>query len=435
MQPDYRRRSLLTVIIAVLSSSTYAAGGETLDQAMSAALESSLELAADREQLGATGQEIAIGQAGYFPRVSLQGSASRGRSASTQLIAPNPSNLGLNQQSAGYSVTLEQPLFDGLRTYNAVQEARETTDAARDQLRSARQRVQLDAVKAYMALLRDRATAGLLTRSAEMLAQDLDMTGRLENQGQATRTDIDQTTARLEAARAALAEAEATVAASEVTYELAVGHAPAALTQPQVPDAALPSSLPQAQSVVVQSHPEFTAALHRVNAARRAVEKVKADFLPQVSLDATYARTYSNPAQITDTGNGEVSVQVALPVSLGGETIAKLRQANFVLRQRLDEAAAKRRELVAQVASIWSGLAGLRKQVELNHRSAVSSEQALRGLRVQRKAGEKTELDVLNAEADLVQAKLSEIRSRSDLVVAAYALLAGTGKLGAGAGN
>ena len=434
MQPDARTSHVLCAALVGLMGAARAAGAETLDEAMAAALVSSPVLAGGREQLGATGQDIAISQAGFFPRVTLQASVTRGSSAGEQLVSPASTGSSLDQQSAGYSVTLEQPLFDGLGAVNAVQQARELTDAAFEDLRANKQRVLLDAVKAYMAVLRDRAAAGLLKQSANMLAEDLEIAGKLERRGQGTSTDIDQTAAKLAAARAGLAQAEANLEGSEAAFAQSIGHAPAMVTQPSVPDAALPGSLSQAQAATVHSHPEIAAAFHRVNAARADVERVKADLLPKVSLDATFARTYSNPAQVTDAGDGQVSVEVTLPISLGGETIAKLRQANFVLRQRQDEAASKRRELSAQVASDWSGLAGLRKQVDLYHRAAVASERALRGLRIQRKSGEKTALDVLNAEADLVQAKLSENRSRTDLIVSAYELLAGTGRLAAEAG-
>jgi outer membrane protein len=428
VQPCRSIRPIPWVVIVAAMSLAGAGHAETLEEAFSAALASNPTLAAQREQLAATSQDVEISRSAFFPRLTLSASSSRGNLAGTQLTAPTASTgLGLNQTSSGYSVTLEQPLFDGLRTYNAFNEAREITEAAHDDLRAAQLKLLLQTVRDYVSVLRDRAFAALRKKGRDMLAEDLANAKKLEAQGQATRTDLDQTSARLELARATLAEAEANLAASEAIFEQTIGHAPAALAPPVVPDATLPQSLQAAQAQATQHNPEIFAALHREQAAKRAFEKVKADLLPQVTLDASYGRTYSNPVAVTDAGDAQLTVHVTLPISLGGETIAKLRQANFVLRQRRQETVAKRSDVTAQLASTWSTLAGLRKQAEFSRAAAAATKRALRGIRVQRKAGDKTALDVLNAEQDLVQAQLQAIQTRDDLVVSAYALLTAMG--------
>jgi outer membrane protein len=434
VQLECRKRQTLWIVIVGLMGSAVPCFGETLQEALKATLETNSTLAAQQQQLAAVGQDTDIARSGFFPKLRLSASAGRGNPPGISLAVPAATGtLGLDQASMGYSVTLEQPLFDGFRSVNAFEEATENTQAAQEDTRAVKQQILLQAVNIFVAVLSDRATVAQRQMAAGMLARDLAMTSKLEKQGQATVTDIDQTNGQLALARSDVAAAEASLAASEAEFEQIVGHGAGKLSQPALPAAALPNTLAAAQALVWRGNPEIRTALSRERAASRAVDKMKADFLPQVSLEASYGRTYSNPPAVTDGGDAQLTVEVSLPISIGGETLARLRQAEFTWQQRRQEVAAKRREIAAQLASNWSALAALRRQAELSRMAAISSARALHGIHEQREAGEATALDVIKAEQTLLEAKLREIRSRNDLIVSAYTLLARIGTLPAGA--
>jgi len=438
---DRRNRAPLLITALVLLGSGInlrPCAAETLGEALAATLESNPSLEAQKEQLAANRESIAIARAGFFPRATLSATTGRGPVLNATTPVPVPANAaftGLDQASSGYAVALEQPLFDGFRTLNALDEANESVAAAEEDLRTVQQRILLDAVKAYASVLGDRATLALRKDQAGMLKADLTATKTLAQHGQATRTDIDQTTARLAVAGASLAAAESSLAASEAAFEQIVGHPPQALSQPVLPDAAVPHSLPDAKVMALRGNPEILATRHRERAARSTIGKVDADFLPQANLSASYGRTYSNPPLVTDTGDAQVTVQVTLPISIGGESLARSRQARLILRQRSREVTAKRAEVVAQLAAAWAALSAAHQQTELSHTASAASERALQGVRRQREAGDKTALDVLNSEQDLIETKLREIKSRTDLLVSAYSVLAGAGAVRVDAGQ
>jgi len=433
VQLSGRRLVLLTTAITALLRPISPAGAETLVQAMELALSSNPVLAAQREQLAAVGEDVEIARAGFFPRVTLSASATRGSLPDTSLVNPAAaSSLGLNQASSGYNVTLQQPLFDGFRSLSGLEESRESLAAARSDLAALRQKLILETVTAYVAVVVDRATVAVRGQEMKSLNADLALTNILVERGQATRTDSDQIFARSAVASAAVAEAQSNLAAAQAQFEQIVGHEPGSLSPPKPPDAALPNALAQVMSIVLQSNPALIATRYRELAAKHDIDRVRADLFPQVSLDASYGRTYSNPAETTDSGDAQLTVQVSLPISLGGETIARLRQANFTWRQRKQDSAAKRAEIVAQARSHWSATLGLREQARLSQIAAAASERAWRGIRKQRQAGEKTALDLINAEEEMVEAKLKAVRSKNDLVVAAYSLLADLGSLSPG---
>jgi len=432
VQPAHRTPLLPWIALAAILGSTLmpqASRAETLTEALAATLETNPVLGAQREQLAATGESAEIARSGFFPRLTLAASAGRGTLPNVTPVVPVAANAGFDQASWGYSATLEQPLFDGMRTYNSYQEAQEAELAAQDDLRAVRQGVILQAVKAYMAVLGDRLALEQRKKSVAMLAKDLEITNRLETQGHATRTEIDQTAGRLALARVTEAAALSALSASQAGFAATVGHEAGPLTWPALPSAGLPADLDLAKSDAIRNHPELGAARRRAKAATFAIDRVTADFLPQVSLNASYGRTYSNPPAVTDNGDAQLTAQVSLPISLGGEAIAKLRQAKFVLRQRKQDVAAKQREIAAQLSAAWSALANLRKQTAFSRAAVTSTGRALQGIRQQREMGEATALDVINAEQALADARLQEIRSSGDLVVAAYEVLAATGGL------
>jgi outer membrane protein len=262
-----------------------------------------------------------------------------------------------------------------------------------------------------------------------MLQQDFAFNQEREQQGEATVTDVEQTTTRLEAARSSLAEAQSALAGSEADFLQQIGHAPGKLTMPVVPEAILPRSLEEARLEVLRINPEIKVALHRERAARQAIAKASADFYPQAYLDAGYDRTSGTPQTVDNGDDAQITLRVALPITLGGETMARSRQARFLWQQRLQETIAKRLEMRSLIDLLWANLLAIRQQIGYNHAGAQSSQRALKGVREQRKVGDKTALDELDTERDYVESRLRELRSRFGLVEAAYSVLATIGNV------
>ena len=402
------------------------AKAESLGDAITAALQTSAPLAAQRAQLAATHEDISIAHAGYFPRLTLSGTAT----ASNNPALPGAATgITLGQSSYGYSANLEQPVFDGFRTDSAVAEATYNEQAATQDERAATQAAIQDAVTAYLDVVRDRTNLQLRRKTVQMLLADLAAISERLAHGDASRTDVDQTAARLATARVNEAAAEAGLDTSQASFEQAIGHPPEALAAPPVPEALLPHSRLAARAAAAKDNPDLLAARYRERAAKQSVHKVEADLLPQVSLRASYSHNYGNLAAGTDYEDARAMAEVVLPVSLGGETIFKLRRARLVVRQRAAETQNRQAQIRTRIDASWAALEAARRQLEANAQAGLASERALQGVRKQRRNGDKTTLDVLNAEQDLIEARLRTAQVRHDMIAAAYALLAGTGAL------
>ena len=201
-----RAHTLSFLLMAVVAGicSPLAARAEGLNEALASAYKVNPRLDAARTTLRATDEEVARAISGYRPTVT--GSADTSfRHTTTQ-----PSTIGNGSSNPrGYSVQLVQPLFRGFRVVNTVAEAEATVRSGRETLRSVEQSVLLDAVTAYMDVVRDQAIVRLRENNVTVLTRDLRATQDRFNVREVTRTDVAQAQARRAAAVSALDLAKA----------------------------------------------------------------------------------------------------------------------------------------------------------------------------------------------------------------------------------
>jgi outer membrane protein len=403
------------------------ARADTLADALQAAFEHNPTLSAQRERLNAAREEVAIARAGYFPRVQAKADASRSNTPPGSL--PTSANaLNPRFKTTSYGLSAEQPLFDGFKTMHAVNEATESSRAGHQDLRAVEQTTLGEAVTAYLAVLRDRSIAHLREHAVSQLEAELAASrSRLEN-GDATRTDVAQAAGRLSTAIANRALARGNEAAALETFASVVGRLPRA-PQPAPLPGGLPPTLDQAVAIAAQEDPGILAALHRREAARIATQKFGAEALPRVSVHADYTRASYDTAALGTAIDATVGVRVAVPLFDGGETFARVRQSRFLEASRDQELREARNRVRANVAATWARLAAARDHVRATRASVEANRTALAGVREERKYAQRTTLDVLNSEQEVIEALVRLAQSEHDVVQLSYTLLQSIGRL------
>ena len=127
--------------------------------------------------------------------------------------------------------------------------------------------------------------------------------------------------------------------------------------------------------------------------------------------------------------NASVVAQVSVPLYQGGQEYSLIRQAKETLGQQrisLDTA----RDLVqSNVVQSWGQLEAAKAQIQATQAQVNSAEIALNGVREEARVGQRTTLDVLNAQQELVNARVALVTAQHDRVVASYSLLSTTGGL------
>lgn len=406
--------------------SNSAVQAETLNQALSAAYNYNPRLDAERARLRATDEEVARANSGYRPQIGA--SADVGLDYSSTRSA-TPSNSTTN--SRGYSVGLTQNLFNGFQTKNAVNEAEAGVRAGRETLRDVERAVLLDAATAYMDVVRDQAVVRLQENNVRVLTRELKATNDRFSVGEVTRTDVAQAQARRAGSVSTLDAARANLKSSRATYERVVGHPANNVANPGAPVRHLPSSLGNAQAIAEQENALIIAALYREQAARFTVDRIRGELLPSAQLEAQWGERFDPNRNIEETEQGTITGRLTIPIYQGGEVSARVRQAKHTHVSRLQEVEQVRSEVRAATIATWSQYQAALAQVASDRSQVEANRTALTGVREEEKVGQRTLLDVLNAEQELLNAQVSLVTDERNLVVAAYALLSAVGRLDA----
>ena len=420
-----RAHTLSFLLLAVVAGvcSPLAARAEALNEALASAYKVNPRLDAARTTLRATDEEVARAISGYRPTVTGSADTSfRHTTTQPSTIANGSSN------PRGYSVQLVEPLFRGFRVVNTVAEAEATVRSGRETLRSVEQSVLLEAVTAYMDVVRDQAIVRLRENNVTVLTRDLRATQDRFNVREVTRTDVAQAQARRAAAVSALDLAKANLQTSRAIYERVIGHPPSKLVEPR-PSGLVPKTLKDGSEISARENPAVVAALYREQGARHAVDRIRGELLPSAQLEVGYQRRFDDNAGIESQETTTVIGRLTVPFYSGGEVEARIRQAKHTHVSRLQEIEQARTEVLSQVVAAWSQLIAARAQLESDQTSVDANRIALAGVREEERVGQRTLLDVLNAEQELLNSEVNLVTTKRNLVVASYNVLATIGRL------
>jgi outer membrane protein len=420
------------------------ARGETLESALVQAYVNNPSLNSQRAAVRVTDENVPQALSGYRPRVSITGTGGQQSLSSTsRVVSPNlPANVSPNTPAtyavqsgyntpASYGATITQTLFNGFQTANKTRQAESQVQAARATLRVAEQTVLLNAATAYMNLLRDTAILDLQRRNVEVLQEQLRQTRDRFNVGEVTRTDVAQSESRLAAGRSQVLSAEATYKASAATYRQVIGVDPGKLTAGAPVDRFSPPNLPSAVGLATVVHPSISTAQFNVDAATQAVKVAEASLYPTVSVTGQYTKSYEVVGSLNTIENYQASVlgTLSIPIYQGGAEYSLIRQAKETLGQRRLDLDVARDQVRQTAVQAWGQLDAAKSNVDSTQAQVQAAEIALNGVREEARVGQRTTLDVLNAQQELVNARVSLVGAQRDRVVASYTLLASIGRL------
>lgn len=398
---------------------------ETLNEALAAAYQNNPQLDAERARLRATDEEVTRARSGFRPVIS-------GNADINYDWTKNRTSTSTSEQTlkpGGYSINAVQPIFSGFRVINAVNEQEANVRAAREVLRSVEQNVLLQAVTAFMDVVRDQAIVRLRENNVNVLTRELRATEDRFAVGEVTRTDVAQAQARRSGSVSALDLAKANLKTSRAAYERVVGHAPQNLVEPKGYERYLPRSLEEAINVGTHENPAVVNALYLEQASKYAVDRIRGELLPSVQLEASYSDRFETTQSINESEGVTVTGRLSVPIYEGGEVYARVRQQKHIHISRLQEIEQARSESEEQVVAAWSQLLAARAQIQSDQSQVEANTTALTGVREEERVGQRTLLDVLNAEVELLNSQVQLVSTRRNVVVSSYAVLAAVGRL------
>jgi outer membrane protein len=387
-------------------------------------------LNAQRAALRVIDENVPQALSGYRPKVTVTATAGPNFQKETQQFpgGTTPTTAeSFVQRTAG--VTATQTLYNGFQTANRTRQAESQVDAARETLRVTEQQVLLDAATAYMNLLRDGAILELNQNNVQVLTEQLKQTRDRFNVGEVTRTDVAQSESRLAAGRSALLGAQSNFVTSQANYRRVIGVDPGKQAPGTPVDRLSPNTLPKAIALGQAQSPSVLAAAYGVDVAALAVKVSEGALYPNLTVSAAaLAGIWPNFETTRETQAALVGT-LTVPIYQGGAEYSTIRQNKETLGQQRLNLDINRDQARATVVQSWGQLEAAKAQVESTTAQVNAAEIALNGVREEARVGQRTTLDVLNAQQELVNARVALVTAQHDRVVASYTLLAAVGGL------
>ena len=403
---------------------------DDLRDALAAAYRTNPTLENARATQRAVDENVPIARAAGLP--SLGGNASY-----TELLKSSANNGGIGpDRVVDLSVTATVPVYSGGAVRNSVSAAQTRVRAGQSDLRGVETGVFAQTTAAYMDVIRDEAIVGLNRNNVQVLEVNLTATRDRYEIGDLTRTDVAQSEARLAQARSDLRAAEANLASSRESYIRLVGK-PAISLQPPPPLPGMPATPEDAVASALDRNPDLLAARERSKAAGFDSRAAGAGRLPKVSLFVTGDRTdylgsYNqspfNPLITTRPLTAQAGVRATIPLFQGGLPAAQQRQAQARENASLETEIGTEREVIATVRTYYQQWKAAQAIIVSSQAAVDAASLGLEGVRAENSVGNRTILDILNAEQELLNAQTVLVRARRNAYVAGFNLIAAMGR-------
>ena len=386
-------------------------------------------LDAARAQLRSTDEGVSQALSGWRPTVTAQANAGsewthNGTHATTGQVITDRNKQFYPRT---YSLTVTQPLFSGFGTVSGTKAAENRVKAGRAQLLDTEQQVLFQAIQAYMSVVTNQSILDLRRNNEKVLQAQLQATEDRFEAGEVTKTDVAQAQSRLQGATADRVAAEGDLTAAKAVYRQVIGHEPVQLSMPNVPPN-LPVKEVEVQSLA-QGQPQVVAAQFVVDATKDDIDTQFSEMLPSVSLQGSVSHTDEQSSDRDHADDATILGVLSVPLYQAGAPDSRVRQAKQLYQQALRQLDEARRSADQQAIAAWQALETAQAQIKSFEEQVRATDIALEGVRQEQSVGARTVLDVLDAEQESLNAKVSLVTAQTNLVIARYQVLQAIGRL------
>lgn len=426
MKKGFITKSAMVAILATTMLSTPVVAADKFSDALISAYQTNPRIKAQRKILEANNETASQAFSGWLPNVNANLQTGRQRNSNSAQTAGS----FVYGDSDVASLTLNQPLFSGGETLSQMDKAEYEITAARSDLLELEQQVLLDAVGAYMDVVRDEAVLGLSKNNSKVLAKQLKASKQRFAVGEVTRTDVAQSQSRLSRAKTDKIQARGSLVTSRANFERVIGFVPQGeLTTPSS-FPAIPKTLEEAFILAEQKSPLITSAENREKSAGEDVDISVAGILPELSLQGNMRREDGSGFQSNEEFNSDsLLLNLDVPLYQSGAEYSLIRQAKINASQQKFNLINQKDAVKESVTQAWEALETAVATIRSNEDAIDAAQIALKGVKQEQLFGARTVLDVLDAEQELFVARVNLKRSQRDRIFSIYNLLAVMGEL------
>ena len=427
-------RAIGAAAIIVLAFAGFAPSptfADTLLGALGQAYQVNPQLNSQRAIVRQTDENVPQALSGYRPQVNVTASAGESYSFSRFPGAgggPGSKVSGWNNPLS-VGVTGTQTLFNGFQTSNRTRAAESQVSGAREALRVLEQQVLLDATTSYMNTLRDAALLELQRRNVDVLQEQVRQTRDRFKVGEVTRTDVAQAESRLAASESSMLASQSALATSRAAYRRIIGSEAGVLAPGMPVDRLSPRTLPGSVDSGLMTNPQINASMYGIDVAQIQIKISEGALYPRLTAQVSVQQQNDPSLTVNQAFVATGALNLTVPIYQGGAEYALIRQNKESLAQRRLDLETTRDQVRALIIQSWSQLEATKAQIQAAQAQVNAAEIAVNGVREEARVGQRTTLDVLNAQQELVNARVATVTAQRDRVVASYTLLSAVGRL------
>lgn len=416
------------MLVLVSSDAAFAQtknGYQELKDVLYKVCENNPELQAAREKFRETQELYPQARAGWLPSVNAEASVYH-----SDIENSNFNSVADGSTTKDLTLSLDQPIWRGGRTFAETDSANAQIQAGKATLLQVHQDIFLRTLGVYMDVLRDRELLDLRRQNEDVLLDELKAAWERKKLGDITVTDVQQAKARLARAKSERVEAQSNLQTSAAKFEEMAGiEPPKKLLMPYV-NFHFPSTLKEMQKQAEQRNPELWSVQYEHSAAEHDVRATSRELLPQVSAFASLDKQYDpQPGIVDDSRTKTIGIRATMALYEGGATRSRIRKSKHTAKRKEYEIEETRRKIKQQVRTNWNSYRAAQKTTEIRKDEIDSAQQALKGVREESRLGQRTVIDILDADQDVIDAKIALARARHDEIIAQFALARAMGFL------
>ncbi|MGR8939970.1 MAG: TolC family outer membrane protein [Gammaproteobacteria bacterium] len=414
----------VTAIMACLLSANVTA--ETLQEAVQKTIKENPDLQSFKDERLATEGQIGQARAGFFPTIDLSAGygyeQSNNPSTRRQFYGTTGDDVEFERGES--QIQLRQMIFDGLATPNEVDRTKAATNAKALLVYSQSEYRALEAVEAYLDVLREEELVRIAQANYDAHISTNDQIVMRSEQGVGKRADIDQSSARVSRAESNLRNEEGNLKDAKTRYLKVIGALPGKLQMPVHPANKLPKSIDDAVEIAVANHPQLKSANFDIDQAYYQHETAKAPFMPR--LDFESGASYNNNLDGIPGRNSDITAMLRLRYNLlnGGKDLARRTETAHLVSQAKDIRDNTYRQVVQNMRESWVAYVTRQSQLQLNKEYWEHSVKAKEAYQNQFNIGQRTLLDLLDTTNEMFTAEANYVNSQFGEIFAAYRILA-----------
>lgn len=364
-------------------------------------------------------EEVRQARSGYLPELDF--SAGYG----VQEIQ-EPVDNSLNPQQ--YTLSLRQNIFRGLATQNEVERQGARVRSQAYSLQGASENLSLRTADVYLSVLKNQELLILSQENLETHLRIADQINMRSDAGVASKTDSEQVAGRVSLAQANVVVTNTNLFDARSNYLAVVGHLPGDLQQPEPPDKFMPASLEEAEATAVKMHPTLKSAVSDLEARQKQYEVAKAPYLPIVDLEVD--QYWEEDFNIEGSDDRLVAmVRLRYNLFRGFRDKARRVETAQLISEAREIRNSTHRQVIESIRLSWMAYQAVNDRITYLKQRIVSTVETADSYTKQFSIAQRTLLDVLDTEAEVIDAKRALVIAKYDGLYAQYRILSGFGHL------